>query len=81
MTITAVSKGSIPKFGVYGVPVTHASLMLDVCPDDMILLGPKTRSLLPAMYSCKEFKEVAGVGLAHVLVVRNYSHYYGFCLK
>ena len=50
--------------------MTHASLMLDVAPDDVILLGPTTRSLLPAMYSCKEFKEIAGVGLAHQLLVR-----------
>merc|ERR550539_1848077 len=68
LTITAVSKGSIPKFGVYGVPVTHASLMLDVAPDDTILIGPTTRSLLPAMYKVKEYKEIAGVGLAHQLL-------------
>ena len=73
-----MSKGSIPKFGVYGVPVTHASLMLDVCPDDTILLGPKTRSLLPAMYKVKEFKEVEGVGLAHVLMVSNHFDKVGF---
>ena len=50
--------------------MTHASLMLDVAPDDTILLGPKTRSLLPAMYKVKEFKEIAGVGLAHQLLVK-----------
>ena len=49
--------------------MTHASLMLDVAPDDTILIGPTTRSLLPAMYKVKEYKEIAGVGLAHQLLV------------
>ena len=43
--------------------------MLDVAPDDTILIGPTTRSLLPAMYKVKDFKEIAGVGLAHQLLV------------
>ena len=49
---------------MYGVPVTHASLMLDVCPDDTILIGPTTRSLLPAMYKVKEYKEIASAPIA-----------------
>ena len=48
--------------------------MLDVCPDDTILIGPTTRSLLPAMYKVKEYKEIAGVGLAHQLLVSYRSH-------
>ena len=67
--MTAVSRGSVPKFGVYGVPVTHASLLLDVAPEDAIIIGPTTRSLLPNMFKCKEFKQVEGVGLAHQLLV------------
>ena len=43
--------------------------MLDVAPDDTILIGPTTRSLLPAMYKVKEYKEIAGVGLAYQLLV------------
>ena len=69
MTITAVSSGSIPKFGIYGTPVTHAGLMMAEAKEEQILLGPTTRSLLPAMYKVKEFKEIAGVGLAHELLV------------
>ena len=69
LTVTAVSRGSVPKFGVYGVPVTHASLLLDEAPEDAIIIGPTTRSLLPGMFKVKEFKEVAGVGLAHQLLV------------
>ena len=69
MTITAVSSGSIPKFGIYGTPVTHAGLMMVEAKEEQILLGPTTRSLLPAMYKVKEFKEIAGVGLAHELLV------------
>ena len=69
VTITAVSSGSIPKFGIYGTPVTHAGLMMMEAKEEQILLGPTTRSLLPAMYKVKEFKEIAGVGLAHELLV------------
>ena len=69
LTITAVSSGSIPKFGIYGTPVTHAGLMMVEAKEEQILLGPTTRSLLPAMYKVKEFKEIAGVGLAHELLV------------
>ena len=69
MTVTAVSSGSIPKFGIYGTPVTHAGLMMAAAQEEQILLGPTTRSLLPAMYKVKEYKEVAGVGLAHQLLV------------
>ena len=69
MTITAVSSGSIPKFGIYGTPVTHAGLMMVEAKEEQILLGPTTRSLLPAMYKVKEYKEIAGVGLAHELLV------------
>ena len=69
MTITAVSSGSIPKSGIYGTPVTHAGLMMVEAKEEQILLGPTTRSLLPAMYKVKEFKEIAGVGLAHELLV------------
>ena len=69
MTITAVSSGSIPKFGIYGTPVTHAGLMMVEAKEEQILLGPTTRSLLPAMYKVKEFKEIAGVGLSHELLV------------
>jgi len=68
LTVTAVSRGSVPKFGVYGVPVTHASLLLDVAPEDSIIIGPTTRSLLPNMFKCKEFKQVEGVGLAHQIL-------------
>ena len=70
-TITAVSGKLIPKFGLYGVPITHSGLLMDSCPEDTILVGPTTRSLLPGMYKIKEFKEVAGVGLAHKLEVIN----------
>ena len=69
MTITAVSSGSIPKFGIYGTPVTYAGLIMAESKEDQILLGPTTRSLLPAMYKVKDYKEVAGVGLTHELLV------------
>ena len=71
MTVTAVSTGSIPKFGIYGVSITHAGLMIAQAQEEQILLGPTTRSLLPAMYKVKDYKEIAGVGLAHQLLVRN----------
>ena len=77
LTVTAVSRGSVPKFGVYGVPVTHASLLLDEAPEDAIIIGPTTRSLLPGMFKVKEFKEVAGVGLAHQLLVSDLTGYTG----
>ena len=70
MTITAVSSGSIPKFGIYGTPVTHAGLMIAEAPPGTIILGPTSRSLLPGMYKVKDFKEVAGVGQAHQLLDR-----------
>ena len=69
LTITAVSTGSIPKFGIYGTPVTHAGLMMAQSQEDQILLGPTSRSMLPAMFKVKEYKEIAGVGLAHQLLV------------
>ena len=43
MTITAVSSGSVPKFGIYGTPVTHAGLMIALAPVGAILLGPTSR--------------------------------------
>ena len=50
--------------------MTHASLVLDVAPEDAIIIGPTTMSLLPAMFKVKEFiKQVEGVGLAHQLLV------------
>merc|ERR550532_3760399 len=70
MTVTAVSTGSIPKFGIYGVSITHAGLMIAQAQEEQILLGPTTRSLLPAMYKVKDYKEIAGVGLAHQLLDR-----------
>merc|ERR1712227_789478 len=71
LTITAVSKGSIPKFGVYGTPVTHAGLMMKECPAEKIVLGPTTRSLLPAMYKVQDFKPIDGVGaMTHFLLDR-----------
>ena len=69
LTVTAVSTGSIPKFGIYGTPVTHAGLMMAQAQEEQILLGPTTRSMLPAMYKVKDYKEIAGVGLAHQLLV------------
>ena len=69
LTVTAVSTGSIPKFGIYGTPVTHAGLMMAQSQEEQILLGHTTRSLLPAMFKVKEYKEIAGVGLAHQLLV------------
>ena len=73
LTITAVSSGSIPKFGIYGTPVTHAGLMIAEAPEEAILLGPTTRSLLPAMYKVKDFKAVAGVGdMTYQLLVGEY---------
>ena len=71
LTVTAVSSGSIPKFGIYGESVTHAGLMIAQAQEEQILLGPTTRSLLPAMFKVKDYKEIAGVGLAHQLMVRN----------
>ena len=70
MTVTAVSSGSIPKFGIYGTSITHAGLMIAQAQEEQILLGPTTRSLLPAMFKVKDYKEIAGVGLAHQLLVR-----------
>ena len=46
LTVTAVSSGSIPKFGIYGTPVTHAGLMIAEAPEEAILLGPTTRIVL-----------------------------------
>ena len=69
LTVTAVSTGSIPKFGIYGTPVTHAALMMAQSQEEQILLGPTTRSMLPAMFKVKDYKEIAGVGLAHQLLV------------
>lgn len=70
LTVTAVSSGSIPKFGIYGTSVTHAGLMMAQAQEEQILLGPITRSLLPSMFKVKDYKEIAGVGLAHQLLVK-----------
>ena len=43
--------------------------MMAQAQEEQILLGPTTRSLLPAMFKVKEYKEIAGVGLAHQLLV------------
>jgi len=66
-TVTAVSQGSVPKFGVYGGPVTAATFMVLQAPENCILLCPNTKSFLPNMYKVKEFKDVAGVGMASIL--------------
>ena len=59
---------SIPKFDLVGSAVEHAGLMvLDAQPGSMIV-GPVTRSCLPAMFKVKDHKEVAGVGMTHLLV-------------
>ena len=71
-----VSQGSVTKFGVNGVPVTNSSLLLDVAPEDAIIIGPTTRSLLPAMFKVKEFKQVEGVGLAHQLLVSEHCFWF-----
>merc|ERR1719232_402667 len=68
LTVTAVSSGSIPKFGIYGTSVTHAGLMMAQAQEEQILLGPTTRSLLPSMFKVKDYKEIAGVGLTHQLL-------------
>ena len=71
LTVTAVSSGSIPKFGIYGTSVTHAGLMMAQAQEEQILLGPTTRSLLPSMFKVKDYKEIAGVGLTHQLLVKS----------
>ena len=59
---------SIPKFDLVGSAVEHAGLMvLDAQPGSMIV-GPVTRSCLPAMFKVKDHKDVAGVGMTHILV-------------
>ena len=59
---------SIPKFDLVGSAVEHAGLMvLDAQPGSMIV-GPVTRSCLPAMFKVKDHKEVAGVGMTHIMV-------------
>ena len=40
------------------------------CPAEKIVLGPTTRSLLPAMYKVEDFKPIDGVGaMTHFLLV------------
>merc|ERR1719219_3289832 len=59
---------SIPKYDLVGSAVDHAGLMvLDAQPGSMIV-GPVTRSCLPAMFKVKDHKEVAGVGMTHIMV-------------
>ena len=59
---------SIPKFDLVGSAVEHAGLMvLDAQPGNLIV-GPVTRSCLPAMFKVKDHKEVAGVGMTHLLL-------------
>ena len=74
LTVTAVSTGSIPKFGIYGASLTHAGLMMAQAQEEQILLGPTTRNLLPSMFKVKDYKEIDGVGLAHQLLVQYKSH-------
>ena len=59
---------SIPKFDLVGKAVEHAGQMvLDATPG-VTIVGPVTRSLLPAMFKVKDHKEVPGVGMTHALV-------------
>ena len=41
---------SIPKFDLVGKPVDHAGVIILQAGADSIILGPTTRSCLPAMY-------------------------------
>ena len=59
----------IPQFDVFGKPSNDSSHLLEFCPEDTCLVGPITKGLLPGMYKLKEFKEVAGVGMAYQLQV------------
>ena len=68
--MTAVSSGSVPKFGIFGEPVTHAGLIILEAPEGAIIISGATKGLLPAMYKVKDFKEVAGVGACHQLLDR-----------
>ena len=59
---------SIPKFELVGGAVDHAGIMvLDAQPGSLIV-GPVTRSCLPAMFKVKDHKDIAGVGMTHLLV-------------
>ena len=59
---------SIPKFDLVGSAVEHAGLMVLDAQPGSLLVGPVTRSCLPAMFKVKDHKEVAGVGMTHLLV-------------
>ena len=58
---------SVPKFDLVGKAVDHASQIVLDAPPGGAIVGPVTRSLLPAMFKVKDFKDVPGVGMTHLL--------------
>ena len=60
----------IPKFRIFGEPITKAGILVQACPDDTILFGPTAKGFLPGMYKFKEHKEVDGIGMTYKLEVR-----------
>ena len=52
--VACVSGTSIPKFDLVGKPVDHAGVIILQAGADSIIVGPTTRSCLPAMYKVTE---------------------------
>ena len=53
--IACVAGTTIPKFGMVGTAVDHAGVIILHVTGDSIIVGPTTRSCLPAMYKVKHY--------------------------
>merc|ERR1719410_2266025 len=65
--VACISGTSIPKFDLVGKAVDHAGVIILQAGADSIIVGPTTRSCLPAMYKVKDFKDIPNVGMGHQL--------------
>ena len=69
-TTTMVQGTVLSKFVVLGGPVVAVGKLLDACPENVCLVGPTAKGLLPGLFKMKDHKEVEGVGMCHKLEVR-----------
>ena len=52
--VSCISGTSIPKFDLVGKAVDHAGVIILHAGADSIIVGPTTRSCLPAMYKVRD---------------------------